>query len=156
MLTFSLQPYSRVNTENPYPILDLFPDLLMLTGLRKVVVLPAVPIFKCHLPGNFLRLNFSSNSLALRKMIPYSRPKLSDFYTLFQSKLVENTAAHTYIAHIWEYLPRGLLSTELRKLQILTCRTPQHRTYNFVAIFNLFWSNVYQLSVSYIVSSNGQ
>ena len=62
MLTFILQPYSRVNTENPYPILDLFPDLLMLTGLRKVVVLPAVPIFKCHLPGNFLRLNFSSNS----------------------------------------------------------------------------------------------
>ena len=62
MLTFILQPYSRVNTENPYPILDLFPDLLMLTGLRKFVVLPAVPIFKCHLPGNFLRLNFSSNS----------------------------------------------------------------------------------------------
>ena len=83
MLTLILQPYSRVNTENPYPILDLFPDLLMLTGLRKVVVLPVVPIFKCHLPGNFLRVNFSSNSLVLRKMIPYSRPKLSDFYTLF-------------------------------------------------------------------------
>ena len=75
MLTFILQPYSRVNTENPYPILDLFPDLLMLTGLRKVVVLPAMPIFKCHLAGNFLRLNFSSNSLFLRKMIPYFRPK---------------------------------------------------------------------------------
>ena len=28
MLTFILQPYSRVNTENPYPILDLFPNLL--------------------------------------------------------------------------------------------------------------------------------
>ena len=54
-----------------------------LTGLRKVGVLPVVPIFKCHLPGNFLRLNFSSNSLVLRKMIPYSRPKLYDFYTLF-------------------------------------------------------------------------
>ena len=83
LLTSILQPYSRVNTENPYPILDLFPDLLMLTGLRKVVVLPAVPIFTCHLPGNFLRLNLSSNSLVLWKMIPYSRPKLSDFYTLF-------------------------------------------------------------------------
>ena len=35
MLTFILQPYSRVNTENPYPILDLFPDLLMLTGLPR-------------------------------------------------------------------------------------------------------------------------
>ena len=95
MLTFILQPYSRVNTENPYPILDLFPDLLMLTGLRKVVVLSAMPIFKCHLPGNFLRLNVSSNSLFLRKMIPYSRPKLSDFYTLFQSKLAENHTLHS-------------------------------------------------------------
>ena len=38
MLTFILQPYTRVNTENPYPILDLFPDFLMLMGLRKVVV----------------------------------------------------------------------------------------------------------------------
>ena len=40
MLNFILQPYSRVNIENPFPILDLFPDLQMLTGLRKVVVLP--------------------------------------------------------------------------------------------------------------------
>ena len=97
MLTFILQPYSRVNTENPCPILDLpvFPDFLMLMGLRKVVVLPAVPIFKCHLPGNFLRLNFSSNSLVLRQMIPYSRPKLSDFYTLFGSKLAENHTLHS-------------------------------------------------------------
>ena len=109
MLTFILQPYSRVNTENPYPILDLFPDLLMLTGLRKVVVLSVVPIFKCHLPRNFLRLNFSSNLLVLRKMIPYSRPKLSDFsipYSRVNSlKTMPFTAAHTYIAHIWEYPP---------------------------------------------------
>ena len=95
MLTFILQPYSRVNTENPYPILDLFPDLLMLMGLCKVVVLPAVTIFKWHLPGNFLRLHFSSNSLVLRKMIPHSRPKLSDFYTLFKSKLAENHTLHS-------------------------------------------------------------
>ena len=33
-------------------------------------------------------------------MIPYSRPKLSDLYIPF-------TAAHTYIAHIWQYPPRG-------------------------------------------------
>ena len=41
-------------------------------------------------------------------MIPYSRPKLSDLYTLSQSKLLENhtlTAAHTYIAHIWQHPP---------------------------------------------------
>ena len=109
MLTFILQPYSRVNTEKPYPILDLFPDLLMLTGLRKVVVLPAVPIFKCHLPGNFIRLNFSSNSLVLRKIIPYSRPKVSDFYTLFESKLAENHTFHSgtylYSSYMGVYPP---------------------------------------------------
>ena len=109
MLTFILQPYSRVNTENPYPILDLFPDLLMLKGLRKVVVLPAVPIFKCHLPGNLHRLNFSSNSLVLRQMIPYSRPKLSVFYTLFQSKLAENHTLHsdTYLYSSYMGVPPG-------------------------------------------------
>ena len=39
-------------------------------------------------------------------MIPYSRPKLSDFYTLSQIKLLKNipfTAAHTHIAYMWEY-----------------------------------------------------
>ena len=41
-------------------------------------------------------------------MITYSRPKLADFYTLFESKPAETIpfiAAHTYIAHIWEYPP---------------------------------------------------
>ena len=41
-------------------------------------------------------------------MIPYPRPKLSDFYTLFESKLARNhtfPASGTYIAHIWEYPP---------------------------------------------------
>ena len=28
-------------------------------------------------------------------MIPYSRPKLSDLYTLFQSKLLENHSLHS-------------------------------------------------------------
>ena len=92
MLTCILQPYTRVNTKNPYPILDLF---LMLTGLRKVVVLPAVSIFKCHLQGNFLRLNSSSNWLILWKIIPYSRPKISDFYTLIESKLAEYHTLHS-------------------------------------------------------------
>ena len=77
MLAFILQPYSRVNTENPYPILDLFPDLLMLTGLRKVFVLPAVPFLKCYLPGNRLQTKFFKQLKTSRKMIPYSRPKLS-------------------------------------------------------------------------------
>ena len=95
MLTCILQPYSRVNTENTYPIQDLFPDLLMLTGLCKVVVLPTVSIFKCHLQGNFLRLNSLSNSLISRKIIPYSRPKISDFYTLIESKLAEYHTLHS-------------------------------------------------------------
>ena len=58
-------------------------------------------------------------------MIPYTRFKLSDFYTISQTKLLENhtlTVAHTYlailsqspafalcqvyyIAHIWQYPP---------------------------------------------------
>ena len=41
-------------------------------------------------------------------MIPSSRPKLSDLYTLSQSKLLESHTlhrAHTYIAHIWQYPP---------------------------------------------------
>ena len=94
-LTFILQPYSRVNTENPYPILDLFPDLLMLTGLREVFVLPAVPFFKCYLPGNRLQTKFFKQLKISRKTIPYSRPKLSDFYTLFWSKLAENHTLHS-------------------------------------------------------------
>ena len=39
-------------------------------------------------------------------MIPYSKPKLSDLYTISQSQLLDNdtfTAAHTYIGHIWQY-----------------------------------------------------
>ena len=41
-------------------------------------------------------------------MIPSSRPKFSDLYTPSQSKLFEKkleTAAHTYIAHKWQYPP---------------------------------------------------
>ena len=34
MLTFILRPYSRVNTENPYPILDLFPEYYFLNLVR--------------------------------------------------------------------------------------------------------------------------
>ena len=45
MLTFLLQPYSRVNMENPYPILDLFPDLLMLTGLN-LITLSYCPLYR--------------------------------------------------------------------------------------------------------------
>ena len=42
-------------------------------------------------------------------MIPYSRPKHSDLYTLSLCKLclktIPFTAAHTYIAHIRQYPP---------------------------------------------------
>ena len=39
-------------------------------------------------------------------MIPSSRPKLSCKYTLSQSaETIPFTAAHTYIAHIWQYPP---------------------------------------------------
>ena len=41
-------------------------------------------------------------------MIPYSRPKRSDLYTLTRInclKTIPFTAAHTYIAHIWQSPP---------------------------------------------------
>ena len=41
-------------------------------------------------------------------MIPYSRPKRSDLYTLSKSKLLENHTLHsgTYLySHIWQYPP---------------------------------------------------
>ena len=119
MLTFILQPYSRVNTENPYPILDLFPDLLMLMGLCKVVVLPAVPIFKCPFTRKLSQTKFSSNSLVLRKMISYSRPKLSDFYTLFESKLAENHTLHSGTYLYSSYM--GVPPCELKLPGTLTC-----------------------------------
>ena len=112
MLTFILQPYSRVNTENLYPILDLF------------------PIF-----------------LVSQKMIPYSRPKLSDFYTLFKSvnslKTIPFTAVHTYIAQRWEYPPRGqsipvLVGTTHRKPEYLKMhRTKVGTVINLTIICNL-------------------
>ena len=132
-VTFILQPYSRVNTENPYPILDLFPDLRMLTGLRKVVVLPAVPIFKCPFTGKLSQTKFSSNSLVLRKMISYSRPKLSDFYTLFESKLTENHTLHSstylYSSYMGVPPPPGASSLyvvwELQDITVTRCTTKQ-------------------------------
>ena len=39
------------------------------------------------------------------KMIPHSGPKLSDFYTLSQTKLLENHTLYSSIAHIWQYPP---------------------------------------------------
>ena len=43
-------------------------------------------------------------------MIPYSRPKRSDLYTYHRVnylKTIPFTAAHTHIAHIWQYPPPG-------------------------------------------------
>ena len=55
-------------------------------------------------------------------MIPYSRPKLSDLYTLSQSKLlvtIHSTAAHTYMAHIWQYpSPPGTSAVYWLKMKI--------------------------------------
>ena len=48
-------------------------------------------------------------------MIPYSRPKLSDLYTLSESlKLLENhtlpSGTYLYMAHIWQSLPPRALT----------------------------------------------
>ena len=63
-------------------------------------------------------------------MIPYSRPKLADLYTLSQSKLLENytlhnTAAQTYIAYICQsplpgVLPKRSLSLSPQNSLLMT------------------------------------
>ena len=55
-------------------------------------------------------------------MIPYSRPKRSDLYTLSQSKLLENLTLHsgTYLYSPYMAVPPGvfpLRETELRSKQ---------------------------------------
>ena len=62
-------------------------------------------------------------------MIPSSRPKFFDLYTLSQSKLLEKHTLHsgtycTYIAHIWQY-PPGMASW--------TQNTAQMRVFYFVS-----------------------
>ena len=55
-----------------------------------------------------LHLNLQPIDQFKWKMIPSSRPKLSDLYTLSQSKLLENHTLHSgtyHIAHIWQYPP---------------------------------------------------
>ena len=52
-------------------------------------------------------------------MIPYSRPKLSDLYTLAQNlKLLENhtlpSGTYLYMAHIWQSLPPRALTPNSR------------------------------------------
>ena len=46
-------------------------------------------------------------------MIPYSRPKLSDLYTLYQSKLLENHTLHSST-----YLYCGVRQTQTADLQV--------------------------------------
>ena len=56
-------------------------------------------------------------------MIPYSRPKLSDLYTLSQSlKLLENhtlpSGTYLYMAHIWQSLPPWALTPNSRSFHL--------------------------------------
>ena len=56
-------------------------------------------------------LNSSNNWSASWKMISYSRPKLSDLYTLSQSKLFENHTLHsgTYLYSPYMVVPPALV-----------------------------------------------
>ena len=81
--------------------------LSMLGWLRKVIVLPVVPISKCHLPGNFLRLKSSSKFRGKWYPILDQNSLISIPYPEVNSlKTTPFTAAHTYISiPIWEYPP---------------------------------------------------
>ena len=60
-------------------------------------------------PYRLVQTKIFNQLISPQRMIPYSRPKLSDLYTLSQSKLLENHTLHsstyTYISHLWQYLP---------------------------------------------------
>ena len=56
-------------------------------------------------------------------MIPYSRLKRPDLYTLSHSEQLEDhtfTAAQTYIAHIWQYPPPPPWGLELLCMPLQT------------------------------------
>ena len=61
--------------------------------------------------------------ISFLNMIPYSRPKCSDLYTLqYCLKTIPFIVAHTYIAHIWQYpppLPRDLLQPANPKVYLI-------------------------------------
>ena len=58
--------------------------------------------------NSYFRLN-SSYQWSVSRQIPYSRPKLSDFYTLSQTKLLENHTLHsgTYPYSLYMRVPPG-------------------------------------------------
>ncbi len=101
MFSWFLQPYTKLDTENPYPIPDL--HLLELYHYQCFNGKPSVNIDAAMILFTFRKASFSSKFLdyichrrsVSRQMLPFSRPKLSDFYTISQTKLLENHTLHS-------------------------------------------------------------
>ena len=59
-------------------------------------------IFEWQFPVFLVQSKIFNQLISSQRMIPYSRPKLSDLYTLSQSKLLEN---HTLHSGTYLYIP---------------------------------------------------
>ena len=90
-------------------------------------------------------------------MIPYSRSKRSDLYTLSHypwiteprvnclKTIILFTAAHTYIAHLWQYppSPRATLSLRFLHTTITPCKRPFKVVFIEADYFHLFRISVW-------------
>ena len=102
----------------PYPRLAVFRTIyITIIGFN---VIPPVNNVTAIILFTFRKASFSSESGLIfnssyhwsvsRPMIPHSRPKLSDFYTLSETKLLENHTLHsgTYLYSSYMEVPPSL------------------------------------------------
>ena len=102
----------------PYPRLPVFRTIyITIIGFN---VIPPVNNVTAIILFTFRKASFSSESGLIfnssyhwsvsRPMIPHSRPKLSDFYTLSETKLLENHTLHsgTYLYSSYMEVPPSL------------------------------------------------
>ena len=89
-------------------------------------------IFEWQFPVFLVQSKIFNQLISSQRMIPYSRPKLSDLYTLSQSKLLENHTLHSgtylYIPYMAVPPPPWVDSGTPGKVQICT----------FVSHFDMF------------------
>ena len=112
-----LLPYTRLNSPNPpYPSVAVFQKLL-----RSLAQSSKNKTYLIFLSGNSqfpkFRLKSSSNWSVSWKIIPYSRPKLSDLYTLSRSIIAWkpypsqrhiSIMAHNFIWPVYGSSPPGI------------------------------------------------
>ena len=90
MISLILQPYSRLDTKNPY-LSQTSHFAYSCTSVNVKFSLASIKYFCCRTSGKepCSRLNYLvyTSHVPVLQTISYSRPKLSDFYALSQTKL---------------------------------------------------------------------